>query len=78
MAASPPPLGMLRSINTTSGSVFWTPITASGPLAASPTTSMSGCMLTSARRPPRRTPLSSAMKTRTFMTTPAFVPESER
>src|SRR2546426_5411712 len=64
MALAPLPPGMTRSIRTTSGWWLAATSTASGPLAASPTTSMSGWSCRKARRPWRTTAWSSTRRTR--------------
>src|ERR1043166_2657361 len=69
--------GMDRSRSTTCGMVVWALWTLSGPLPASPTTSMSDWALMSIFRPARRTAWSSATSTRILGMEALYVAEGE-
>src|SRR3990172_3227816 len=71
-AASPSISGMEMSMTMTSGVRLRANSTASRPLEASPTTSMSGSMSRRARSPERSTAWSSARRTRIFSVTGAL------
>src|ERR1051325_10681936 len=69
--------GMDRSRSTTCGMVVWALWTLSGPLPASPTTSMSDWALMSSFRPARRTAWTSATSTRILGMEALYVAEGE-
>ncbi|CAM5480413.1 hypothetical protein SALBM217S_06998 [Streptomyces griseoloalbus] len=70
VASMPLSSGMRMSIRTTSGASSRTCSTASRPLTASPTTSMSGMALSSTEKPSRTIIWSSAIRTRMVMRHP--------
>src|SRR3989442_13934346 len=77
VASSPPPPGMSKSITTTCGRVVVAHATASSPRPASPTTLKPRRLSSSARRPARKTTLSSTKRMRIgFRWVPTGFPRS--